>query len=206
MNLVVRTSVVVSLVALAACDQESLVAPQSKDPTQSVVAASVAHSEVGVVARANGGGQYTILGTPFGDLPARFSFSAIQRADGSAGGRFQHRTEVNGQEIAVWGEVTCVAVDPENGRAWIGGVVTRNRSETIFTGEIHQPGRDVWFRVLDAGTGPDSGDRTTFLGFEGGGGIITSAEYCEEQIWPDDNARTNPLTSGGLQVSPNDAH
>jgi hypothetical protein len=45
-------------------------------------------------------------------------------------------------------------------------------------------------------------DRTTFMGFEGGGGIITSEEYCDLQIWPDENARTSPVTQGDIQVRP----
>ena len=80
--------------------------------------------------------------------------------------------------------------------------MTENNSEhPDFTVDITQPGRDVWFRVLDTG---DSGepDRLTFLGFEGGGGIITSAEYCEAAIWPDGDARTHPVTSGGITVTP----
>jgi hypothetical protein len=59
-------------------------------------------------------------------------------------------------------------------------------------------GKDAWFRVLDSeGAEPD---RSTFLGFERGGGITTSAEYCEKQIWPEDNARTWPVEQGGLAI------
>jgi len=102
------------------------------------------------------------------------------------------------------GEVIFVAVDSVNNRAWIGGIVTRNRSEhPSFIGEIHQPGRDVWFRVLDERRGFGSGmDRSTFLGFEGAGGIITSDKYCDAQIWPDDNARTSPVIRGNIWVLP----
>ena len=73
--------------------------------------------------------------------------------------------------------------------------------EPFASGEIYQPGKDIWFRVLDEGD-EDEGpaDRTTFVGFEGGAGIITSAEYCEVRPWPDDNARTNPLVEGDLEV------
>lgn len=202
MNLVVRTSAAAALVALVACSQGEPVAPYAEGAAQSALSASAAPGQGAVVASATGGGQYTILGTPFGDLPAQFAFSALRKADGTARGQFHQRTSVNGQEIFVQGRVTCVAVDGANGRAWVGGVVTRNTSETIFTGEIHQPGRDVWFRVLDDGEGRNAVDRTTFLGFEGGGGIVTSAEYCDEQIWPDGNARTHPLTAGQVQVRP----
>ena len=82
--------------------------------------------------------------------------------------------------------------------------MTLNKSvrEPFASGEIYQPGRDIWFRVLDQGTPGTAGDRTTFVGFEGGAGIITSEEYCAERPWPDGNARTNPLTTGNLNVLP----
>jgi hypothetical protein len=59
----------------------------------------------------------------------------------------------------------------------------------------------VWFRVLDGGEGHGAIDRTTFLGFEGGGGTITSAEYCAARIWPVANARTHAVIQGNIQVA-----
>jgi hypothetical protein len=95
--------------------------------------------------------------------------------------------------------VTCLAVDAELGRAWVGGVITQNRSTNpAFTGSIHQVGHDIWFRVLDNGQGQDPADRTSFVGFEGI--IPTSEAYCEMRIWPDGNARTWPVTQGNIQV------
>ena len=73
--------------------------------------------------------------------------------------------------------------------------------------EINQVGRDIWFRVVDYGEGANAAepDRTTFVGFEGGGGIITSQEYCDAQIWPGppgevEDARTNAVVAGNIQV------
>jgi hypothetical protein len=103
--------------------------------------------------------------------------------------------------VDVHGRVTCVAVDSENHRAWVGGVVTENRSDPDLQEAIHQPGRDVWFRVVDYGSGNDAQpDRTSFLGFEGAAGLITSAEYCAARIWPEEDARTHPVTSGNIRV------
>lgn len=202
-NSYVRTSLAVAVLMLVGCDQSEPVAPGMFSETAAEDALAVSANRArGVVASANGGGHYSILGTSFGDLPTQFSFSAVQKADGTAHGQFHQRLTVEGQQIDVHGTVTCLTVDSDNGRAWVGGVVTRNTSEILFTGEIHQPGRDVWFRVLDDGEGNGAVDRTTFLGFEGGGGIITSAEYCAAQIWPDDNARVHPLTAGQIQVRP----
>ena len=150
-----------------------------------------------VVASATGGGGYLI-----GDLQVSFSFNAIGRADGSATGRFFHSVELGGQLIEFTGRVTCVTMDAENGRAWIGGVVTANNSEhPAFVTEIHEVGDDIWFRVLDNGEGAGAEpDRSTFVGFEGAADIITSAEYCAVQPWPAGDARTNPLNFGNLQV------
>lgn len=154
----------------------------------------------GVVASTTGGGHYLISGS----LDVSFSFSAKQKSDGSANGHFRQSVVLSDQLIEFHGRVTCVAVDSVNQRAWVGGVVTANNSEhPSFTTEIHQPGKDVWFRVLDSGEGNGAEpDRSTFLGFEGGGGIITSQEYCDAMIWPDDNERTSPVTQGNIQVRP----
>lgn len=152
----------------------------------------------GVVASAAGGGGYLLLET----LQASFSFNAISHANGSETGRFFHSVEFQGQLIEFEGRVTCLTMDAENHRAWIGGVVTANNSEhPAFVRERHEVGDDIWFRVLDNGEGANAAaDRTTFVGFEGDAGIITSQEYCNEQPWPEGDARTNPVNFGNLQV------
>jgi hypothetical protein len=50
--------------------------------------------------------------------------------------------------------------------------------------------------VPDLGDNETEPDRSTFLGFEGV--IVTSEEYCQLQIWPDDNARTWPVNKGNI--------
>lgn len=150
-----------------------------------------------------GRGNYLIADT----FDVDFRMVAIQTPRGFARGAFRQSLIFQDQLIDFKGRVTCMAIDAANGRAWIGAVVTQNNSEhPSFTTEIHQPGRDVWFRVLDTGRGSEEADRSTFMGFEGGGGIITSEEYCAAQIWPNDppNDRTNPVTSGNILVRPND--
>ena len=154
----------------------------------------------GVDLSTTGGGHFLVSGA----IDVAFSFSATQKESGVANGQFRMSAELGGLPIDFHGEGICLAVDSVNSRAWVGGVVTQNNSEhPSFTTPIHEPGKDVWFRVLDNGQGGDSDmDRSTFLGFEGGGGIITSEEYCELQIWPDDNARTSPVIQGNIQVRP----
>ncbi len=148
-----------------------------------------------------GHGNYLIADT----FDVSFATLAIAGSHGFAFGRFRQSLIFQDLAVDFKGRVTCLAVDAENGRAWVGGVVTENNSEhPSFTTEIHQPGRDVWFRVLDTGPHNAEPDRSTFMGFEGAAGIITSQEYCDAQIWPNDppNDRTNPVTSGNILVKP----
>lgn len=138
-------------------------------------------------------------------VPVTFAFSAVQLdPSGAARGHLRFATELGGFGIHFHGRVTCMATDPETGRAWIGGVITRNDSEHPgFTGDIHQVGKDIWFRAVDYGQGAkaEQPDRTTFVGFEGAADIDTSEEYCEARIWPDDDERTGPLLKGNIRVA-----
>lgn len=138
-------------------------------------------------------------------VPVAFQFGIIQQSLAEdAKGTLRFSTALSGLAIEFVGEATCLAVDAANARAWVGGVITENNSEhPAFTGAIHQVGRDIWFRVVDygEGNGAPQVDRTTFVGFEGGGGIPTSAAYCAARIWPDGDARTGPLLEGNIQVS-----
>ena len=148
-------------------------------------------------------GVYEIAGTT-----ASVRLKAKQKRNRRAQGKFRHTLVFQGLLIDFVGKVTCMAVDPLDGRAWIGGVVTENNSDhPAFMTEIHERGKDVWFRVLDTGRGSEEPDRTTFLGFEGAAGIITSEEYCDARIWPgppddEENARTNPMIEGQVEVEP----
>jgi hypothetical protein len=156
-------------------------------------------TELGGGPHASGGGQYDLNG-----LAVQFSFSATQRPQGSATGHFQVSASYDGLTADFHAKVTCLSVDEVNHRAWIGGVVTKNKStDPDYAAAIYQPGKDVWFRVVDYGSGnAGAPDRSTFLGFEGAAGFITSAAYCAGRPWPDADARTWPVTSGNLTVRP----
>lgn len=195
----------VSGLALSACE------PMTAPPTSAAAEADLTHSAPkngGIEAKTTGGGQYDfdLAGEIFA---GKFSFAATQFSQGSAAGRLRYVLDlgdgipdvIEGGLIEFHGDVTCVTVDREQGRAWVGGIITRNRSTQPFYRDdaTTQVGKDVWFRVLDGGEGAGAVDRTTFVGFEGNGGIITSQEYCDTRIWPDDNARTHPV-SGNIQV------
>jgi hypothetical protein len=158
-------------------------------------------TEAGAGAQAvSGGGHYLLQGA----FETQFAFSAVQHRNGTASGNFHHRTADSSGTIDFTGRVTCVAVDAANRRAWIGGVITDNRSTNPgFMTPVHAVGHDIWFRVLDGGEGQEATDRTTFVGFESAA-IPTSASYCEQRIWPQDaqnpNLRTWPVTSGNISV------
>jgi hypothetical protein len=172
-----------------ACDAPATEPPLTTTPSES--------RGLHQIAATAGGGHYLLSGV----ADVQFSFLALQLGNGKAGGAFQIRFSDSGFFYDIAGKVTCVTSDPVAGRAWIGGIVLRNRStDPALQTAIHQPGRDVWFRVLDVGSTPGAVDRTSFYGFEGAAGIITSEQYCAARIWPDDNARTWPVTSGGILV------
>ena len=194
-----RATAFLAFAALAACSDNSQ--PVSVDG----VPVEMASQSGGDFGKVNGGGHYEIdLG---GGLVLSIQFAVSGRqidADESADGTFHHRTELFGEAIDFHGVLTCLAIDAAEGRAWVGGVVTQNFSERepFASGEIYQPGRDIWFRVLDNGQPSEGIDRTTFTGVAGGAGFITSKDYCDARPWPDDNARTNAVTTGNIKVMP----
>jgi hypothetical protein len=146
--------------------------------------------------QATGGGHVLFAG----EIDLTFSFSAVQLPGGGATGSFHHSFEFDGHQIDYWGRVTCLTVDAANGRAWVAGDLTKVQSTHPDVVEL--PGDDAWFRVLDRGPASAvADDRSTFMGFRGSAGIETSEQYCAEQPWPDDNARTHPVVSGNVTVS-----
>lgn len=157
-----------------------------------------ASGEHGTTTSATGGGWYDLNNL----FQIQFAFSAIQKADGSVMGRFHHRTDTGAGTFDIHASVTCLAVDPDRRRAWIGGVITRNNStDPFYQQAIYQPGHDAWFRVVDYGEGNDApADRSTFIGFENTPGIPTSEAYCALRPWPVNDARTWPQTAGNIQV------
>jgi hypothetical protein len=170
---------------------------QTTPAAVATAATSISVQASGVIA-ATGAGRYLLQEA----FDVQFSFAAIQLDNARAFGSFRHRTEDETGTIDFTGEVTCLAVDSVNRRAWIGGVITANRSTSpnFNTAAVHQVGHDIWFRVLDTGHGNAEADRSTFVGFEGV--IPTSEAYCRDRIWPEGNARTWPVISGNLVVHP----
>jgi hypothetical protein len=140
-----------------------------------------------------GAGHYIAAGT----FDVQFSFAASTDEAGRAVGAFHGRTDDAVGSIEFFARVTCLTVDIANGRAWVGGLIVTNRSSSPdFQKDIHQPGHDIWFRVVD--NGGVTADRSTFLGFEGV--IPSSAEYCATQPWPAGDARTWAVTPGNITV------
>ena len=155
-----------------------------------ILAGTVSASE-GVSAAATGGGHFLFSGF----LDVQFGFSAVAKADGSAQGSFHQSYTLDGLTTSYWGTVTCLSVDPVTHRAWIGGVLTKVQSDNPAARLV---GEEVWFRVVDYGEGQDLPDRSTVFGFTPL--FETSAAYCAARPWPDDDARTWPVTAGNIQV------
>lgn len=189
----IRPSAFSLVLLLAACD-----APQ--DPT-----APALHPAFSVGSRvtghANGSGTFNI-GAPGADIA--FDLNALLEADGGAKGNVHYSTDLTEfglGTIEIRFDVTCLSLDGALGRAWIGGVVSENTSTNVqyATDPVRQVGRDVWFRVQDNGNGGSGPlDRSTQLGFEGSGGIITSAQYCAARIWP--AAPPHEVTTGNISI------
>jgi hypothetical protein len=179
--------------ALLGCDESRQLTPlASVDPRLS----RSLTQEVDEVGSAQGNGRYDVLG-----LIVEFSFTAHTKDNGQGNkGEFRvYADEGDGLIVDFEAKVTCLGLDPVNHRAWVGGKVKENRSTdpTLLTA-IHEKGDDIWFRVLD----DPSGDRSSFVGFEGAAGFATSAAYCAGKPWPDGNARTWPVVAGGIAVQP----
>ena len=157
-----------------------------------------------IVISATGGGKSFVTNPAPAIGIAEFSFSAVQHEDGTASGMFRMVRQRAGFNVDFTGTVTCLAVDPVTHRAWIGGVVVHNNSDDPnHTTAIHEPGQDVWFRVVDNGEGADTpADRSSVYGFKGAGGVQTSAEYCALRLWPAGEANAFELTQGNIQVHP----
>lgn len=183
----------VTALALAACTESPAVAPEVVADLAAPAARGAAAPEV----RVTGAGEYDILG-----LLVRFQIAALQEGDAAWGMFHVYADQGDGLIVAFTGRVICMAVDPVNRRAWIGGLITQNRStDQAFRDAIHEPGDDIWFRVLDP-AGSEASDRSTFVGFKGAAGFDTSPQYCAGRPWPDANARTWPVVRGGIRVGP----
>jgi hypothetical protein len=132
---------------------------------------------------------------------ASYELNAKTLLDGRPAGEFTFFVALATGTVDFAGRLTCLSVDDALGRAWIGAVITRNSStHPSFNGTnvIHQVGHDVWFRVADRSPGGSGdADRTTTLGFEGAGGIPTSAEYCATRPWANDGIA---IQSGNVSV------
>ena len=177
-------------------------APEVVGPEPAAPALS-GHSR-GVTAWAIGGG--TFSGDFFPGAPGRFAFVAVQRdaATGDAHGHYSFASTIDGQAVEIHGRITCMTVDPANpGRAWMGGVITRNRSKhPQYTGPTSQVGRESWFRVVDYGEGAHASeaDRASFIFVEPTGGFTTGQAFCDARLWFPEDRLTNPVLRGNIHV------
>lgn len=188
----------VGILLLGACDAATEVIGPAPAPL-----ALSAHAS-GVTARASGGGHF--VGQFFPGAPGQFAFTALQRdpATGDADGRYHFSSTVDGLAVDIRGRITCMTVDPENpGRAWMGGVITKNVSEhPLYAGPTGQVGRESWFRVVDYGEGAKASqpDRVSFIFVEPTGGFTRARDFCDARLWFPEDRLTNPVRNGNIQV------
>jgi hypothetical protein len=189
---------VAAILLLSACDA----GPNVIGPEPAALALSK-HAN-GVTARASGGGHFS--GQFFPGVPGRLAFTAIQRdpTTGEADGRYHFSVSDDGLAVRIRGRITCMTVDPENpGRAWIGGVITKNESEhPLYTGPTSEVGRESWFRVVDYGEGANASqpDRASFIFVEPTGGFTSARAFCDARLWFPEDRLTNPMLTGNIQV------
>ena len=198
---------VAGLVLASACER----APVGLDSERAGAPTSAAaqHQQVGsslfrrLTALAGGYGHFY---NPAFDSEFRFLFNAQQwGASSSATGSYHFWGKTaDGKVIDLHGRVQCMNKDPENpGRAWLGGVITRNGStHASFTGESSRVGRDAWFRVVDYGHGKTASqaDRTTSIFVEPTGGFTRAQDFCDSLLWLDGDLFTNALLGGSIHV------
>jgi hypothetical protein len=199
-----RTGTLTVLLGLGVAACSTPTRPTSSDRGTMATGTALSAAPSGPATASTSGGGHFELTLASGEIvDVQFGMTAVTTGAGGAAGHFTHRAVLGGLVVEFQGRVTCLAVDAVNRRAWVGGVITQNTSEhPSFTTPRTQPGRDIWFRVLDSGEGQAVPDRSTFVGFEGDAGIITSQEYCDTKPWPLDNARTWPLVAGNIQIRP----
>ena len=171
--------------------------------TAVTVAASFPLSAAAGTASATGGGK-ALAPTAAGPVEVGFAFSAIAHDDGTASGELHFAADLADGRAEFRGDVICVTFDATQNRAWIGALITDNRSDSPrYTQPRNAVGQPIWFRVVDYGEGgEDPDDRTTFVGFAGDRNIPTSEAYCALRPWIDPDVGTNPVIKGNIQVRP----
>ena len=154
--------------ALAACTGDQAAMAPDADPP--------ALQAGGVTASVTGSAHHTRIVAGVEGLTT-FSFTAIQRTDGTTSGQYQYNFRAAG--FSVHGPVTCVSI--RGNEAWIGGTVGRIQSPDPEDQSL--VGVDMWWRLQDNGEGVgDPPDLTTGVGFAFPGSTITAESWCRDQL------------------------
>jgi hypothetical protein len=191
-----RTSPVLALLpflALAACDQSEPTASTLPEGSLAVLSRSGNTVVSGHVKGADGQ-----LGLKF----EQFSFTAVQKANGSVRGEWQVM-DLDGGTIIAHGDVTCFAIEPDGKTARIGGLI-----EGGNTPPFTNPGNEANWTVRDNGEGANSPtDMGTDLTFGFSAGSSLGGEcHCDLSCGfnPDGSGFTNipltPISAGNIQV------
>lgn len=144
-----------------------------------------------------------VVGVSFGrgiaagdNMKVTFMHNVTRFEDGSAKGVFTQSAMTESGALDIEVDVSCVELDSEAGKAWIGGTVKRNDS----TSPLHAgpTGREAWFRVLDRGAEQQTA-WITLVSF-GEGRIATAAAHCDKRPWSEKGLLQ--LEQGALAIFP----
>ena len=147
-----------------------------------------------VVATVTGGAHWIISSGPFAGLLRRFTFNAVQRADGSAFGEWQL---IVGLTI-LHGDITCLAIEGDGAR--VGGIVEDGKFTTFVDGT------DIAWEAVDGGEGANEAaeDQTSnpvaFRNAPAG----SAAEFCASGTVPElpgnPDFTIDAITYGNVQI------
>ncbi|MBT8144750.1 MAG: hypothetical protein KJO55_08615 [Gammaproteobacteria bacterium] len=114
--------------------------------------------------------------------------------DDSVKGTFSYSAQNDSGNLDIEAEVTCVSLDNDKGRGWVGGTITRNDStDARYTGHT-----EVWMRVFDRNlqNQPPMVSAPLFAS----GKIDSASEYCRRKPWS--NEGLHLVQPGALAIFP----
>ena len=130
------------------------------------------------------------------DFRLNFRFSISEYQNGTVEGWFEKSSAVAAGTIDIDADVTCVVLDSEADRGWVGGKIKRNASTNpLYAGAI---GTDVWFWFAGNSSSPLPPVITGPV--LRSGDIRTAEDFCEKQPWSETELMA--VGSGALGIFP----
>lgn len=148
-----------------------------------------------VVATVFGKGKYVNTA----GLEVAFSFDANLHEDGRGSGEFHHVSKSDAGTVDLRGPITCLAIDEQERRAWMGGSLSSNAStHPDYAEDRFGTDAPVRFRILESAEGPESPGLISDLDVGG----AAAADFCAGKAWPAGEPGGNKLLEGLVVVFP----